>query len=73
MVLTEYLFKNTTTILSNRFSMITLSDYLKIGSCDFKNSFYFGIMYFPSVPGMDQNLRMVKRPFRSRSTQCELD
>ena len=40
-------------------------DYLKIGSRDFKKSFYFLI-----VPGMHQTLRLVKRPFRSRSKQC---
>ena len=47
-------------------------DDLKIGSRDFKNSFYFGIVWFPSIPGMCQKLCLVKRPFRSRPRQCAL-
>ena len=45
-------------------------DYLKIGSRDFKNSFYFGIVWFSSKPGMCQKLRLVKRPFNFRLRQC---
>ena len=45
-------------------------DFLTIGSRDFKNSFHFGIVQFPSKPGMRQKLRLVKRPFRTRSKQC---
>ena len=45
-------------------------DYLKKGSCDFKNSFYFRMEKVPSIPGMCQKLRLVIRPFRSRSKQC---
>ena len=45
-------------------------DFLKIGSRDFKNSFHFGIVWFPSIPGMCQKLRLVFWPFRFRSKQC---
>ena len=48
-------------------------DYLKISSRDFKNSFYFGIVSVPSIPGMHQKLCLVFWPFRSRSKQCEID
>jgi hypothetical protein len=46
-------------------------DYLKIGSSDFKNYFYFRMVSYPSIPGMRQKLRLVKRPFRSRSKQSD--
>ena len=42
-----------------------------MGSRDFKNSFYFGIVQLPSIPGMCQKLRLVKRPFKSSPRQCE--
>ena len=46
-------------------------DCLKKGSRDFKNSFYFGIEYVPSMPGTHQKLCLVFTSFRSRSKQCD--
>ena len=41
-----------------------------MGSRDFKNSFYFGIIQVSSIPGTHQKFRLVKWPFRFRYKQC---
>ena len=54
-----------------RWIKVDKQEYLKKGSCNFKNYFYFGIEKVASMPGTCQKLRLVFQPFRSRSKQCE--
>ena len=53
-----------------RWIKVDKQDYLKKGSRDFKNYFYFGIKKVPSISGTCQKLHLVFQPFRSRSKQC---
>ena len=54
-----------------RWIKVDKQDYLKKGSHDFKNYFYFVIEKVASMPGTCQKLRLVFQPFRSRSRQCD--
>ena len=47
-------------------------DYLKKRPHDFKNSFYFGILQVPSMPGMHQQKWLVFWSFKLTSKQCDL-